>query len=109
MASRLRAHLPPAALFVVLRLALMATLPYAAAHRLDRRPRGYPLPFRRRLFRPERAMSKRLRREDGIALVMALGMTVVMIIFVASMVSYVTTNSTASSTSKARVSAYTLA
>ena len=74
---------------MVLRLALVATLPYAAARRL--------------------ALSKRLRREDGIALVMALGMTVVMIIFVASMVSYVTANSTQSSTSKARVSAYTLA
>jgi len=33
-------------------------------------------------------MSKRLRQEDGIALVMALGITVVLIIFVASMISY---------------------
>jgi Tfp pilus assembly protein PilX len=54
-------------------------------------------------------MSKRLRQEDGIALVMALGITVVLIIFVASMVSYVTGNLTASSTSKARVTAYSLA
>ena len=54
-------------------------------------------------------MSKRLRQEDGIALVMALGITVVLIIFVASMVSYVTGNLTASNTSKARVTAYSLA
>jgi len=35
-------------------------------------------------------MKERLRNEDGIALVMALGMTVVLIIFVASMISYTT-------------------
>jgi Tfp pilus assembly protein PilX len=40
-------------------------------------------------------MSKRLRREDGIALVMALGITVVLIIFVASMISYTSSNSRA--------------
>ena len=49
----------------------------------------------RRLRRPERAMSKRLRQEDGIALVMALGITVVLIIFVASMISYTSSNSRA--------------
>lgn len=37
-------------------------------------------------------MSKRLRHEDGIALVMALGITVVLIIFVASMISYTSSN-----------------
>ena len=40
-------------------------------------------------------MSKRLRQEDGIALVMALGITVVLIVFVASMISYTTSNSRA--------------
>jgi len=40
-------------------------------------------------------MSKRLRQEDGIALVMALGITVVLIIFVASMISYTSSNSRA--------------
>jgi hypothetical protein len=54
-------------------------------------------------------MSKRLRQEDGIALVMALGITVVLIIFVASMVTYVTGGLSASNTSKARVSASALA
>lgn len=44
-------------------------------------------------------MSKRLRREDGIALVMALGITVVLIIFVASMISYTSANSRASTKS----------
>jgi Tfp pilus assembly protein PilX len=37
----------------------------------------------------------RLRQEDGIALVMALGITVVLIIFVASMISYTSSNSRA--------------
>ena len=36
---------------------------------------------------------RRLREEDGIALVMALGITVVLIIFVASMISYTSQNS----------------
>ena len=54
-------------------------------------------------------MSKRLRQEEGIALVMALGITVVLIIFVASMVTYVTGGVSASNTSKARVSASALA
>jgi Tfp pilus assembly protein PilX len=40
-------------------------------------------------------VSKRLRQEDGIALVMALGITVVLIIFVASMISYTSSNSRA--------------
>lgn len=40
-------------------------------------------------------MIKRLRKEDGIALVMALGITVVLIIFVASMISYTSSNSRA--------------
>ena len=40
-------------------------------------------------------MSKRLRQEDGIALVMALGITVVLIIFVASMIDYTSSNSRA--------------
>ena len=44
-------------------------------------------------------MSKRLRQEDGIALVMALGITVVLIVFVASMISYTTSNSRASTKS----------
>ena len=35
-------------------------------------------------------MRERLRNEDGIALVMALGITVVLIIFVASMIAYTT-------------------
>ena len=40
---------------------------------------------------PSGAMRKRLlRSEDGIALVMALGITVVLIIFVASMIAYTT-------------------
>jgi Tfp pilus assembly protein PilX len=56
-----------------------------------------------------RALGKRLRQEEGIALVMALSITVVMIIFVASMVTYVTSNSVAGNTSKGRASAYTLA
>ena len=33
-------------------------------------------------------MSRRLRQEDGIALVMALGITVVLVMFVASMISF---------------------
>ena len=41
-------------------------------------------------------MSERLRREDGIALVMALGITVVLIIFVASMIDYTSSNTRAS-------------
>jgi len=46
-------------------------------------------------------MSKRLRQEDGIALVMALGITVVLIIFVASMISYTSSNSRAATKSSA--------
>ena len=44
-------------------------------------------------------MSKRLRQEDGIALVMALSITVVLIIFVSSMIAYTTSNSRASTKS----------
>ena len=44
-------------------------------------------------------MSKRLRQEDGIALVMALGITVVLIIFVASMIDYTSSNSRAATKS----------
>src|SRR2546427_8156224 len=40
-------------------------------------------------------MSKRLRQEEGIALVMALGITVVLIIFVASMIGYTSSSSRA--------------
>ena len=40
-------------------------------------------------------MSKRLRQEEGIALVMALSITVVLIIFVSSMISYTSSNSRA--------------
>ena len=46
-------------------------------------------------------MRKRLLNEDGIALVMALGITVVLIIFVASMIGYTTSNSRASQVSAA--------
>ena len=46
-------------------------------------------------------MRKRLLNEDGIALVMALGITVVLIIFVASMIGYTTSNSRASQVSTA--------
>jgi Tfp pilus assembly protein PilX len=42
-----------------------------------------------------RALSQRLRREDGIALVLSLGITSVLIIFVASMIEYTTANSRA--------------
>ena len=47
-------------------------------------------------------MSRRPRQEDGIALVMALGITVVLIIFVSSMISYVTSNTTAAVKSNQR-------
>jgi Tfp pilus assembly protein PilX len=43
--------------------------------------------------------AKRLRREDGIALVLSLGITVVLIIFVASMIDYTTSNSRAATRS----------
>ena len=54
-------------------------------------------------------MSKRLRNEEGIALVMALGITVVLIIFVASMISYASQNLRNSNISRSRVSAQTIA
>jgi Tfp pilus assembly protein PilX len=44
-------------------------------------------------------MRKRLQQEDGIALVMALSITVVLIIFVASMISYTSSNSRAATKS----------
>jgi Tfp pilus assembly protein PilX len=50
-------------------------------------------------------MSKRLRQEDGIALVMALSVTVVLIIFVASMISYTSSNSRAAVKSSADLTA----
>jgi len=50
-------------------------------------------------------MSKRLRQEDGIALVMALGITVVLIIFVASMIDYTSANSRASRLSSSQLTA----
>jgi len=50
-------------------------------------------------------MSKRLRQEDGIALVMALSITVVLIIFVASMISYTSSNSRAAVKSSADLTA----
>ena len=53
-----------------------------------------------------RAMRGRLRQEEGIALVMALGITVVLIIFVASMISYTSSNSRASTLSSADLMAH---
>jgi Tfp pilus assembly protein PilX len=50
-----------------------------------------------------------LREEDGIALVMALGITVVLIIFVASMISYTSENSRNANTSDSRLNALALA
>jgi Tfp pilus assembly protein PilX len=50
-------------------------------------------------------MSKRLRQEDGIALVMALGITVVLIIFVASMIDYTSANSRAARVSSNQLTA----
>jgi Tfp pilus assembly protein PilX len=50
-------------------------------------------------------MSKRLRQEDGIALVMALSITVVLVIFVASMISYTSSNSRAAVKSSADLTA----
>ena len=50
-------------------------------------------------------MSKRLRQEDGIALVMALGITVVLIIFVASMIDYTSSNSRAARLSSSQLTA----
>jgi Tfp pilus assembly protein PilX len=50
-------------------------------------------------------MSKRLRQEDGIALVMALGITVVLIIFVASMISYTSQSSRNANVSRSRLTA----
>jgi Tfp pilus assembly protein PilX len=54
-------------------------------------------------------MSKRLRQEDGIALVMALGITVVLIIFVASMISYTSQNGRSANISRSRLSAQLIA
>ena len=51
----------------------------------------------------------RLRQEDGIALVMALGITVVLIIFVASMITYTTSNQRSTSLSGADLQARTYA
>src|SRR5258708_4539696 len=50
-------------------------------------------------------MSKRLLQEDGIALVMALGITVVLIIFVASMIDYTSSNSRAARLSSSQLTA----
>jgi hypothetical protein len=51
---------------------------------------------RSRTLKSMRAFSiERLRQEDGIALVLALGITSVLIIFVASMIDYTTSNSRA--------------
>jgi Tfp pilus assembly protein PilX len=49
--------------------------------------------------------SKRLRQEDGIALVLALGITSVLIIFVASMIDYTTSNSRAARLSSSSLTA----
>jgi Tfp pilus assembly protein PilX len=49
--------------------------------------------------------SKRLRQEDGIALVLALGITSVLIIFVASMIDYTTSNSRAARLSTSSLTA----
>jgi Tfp pilus assembly protein PilX len=53
-------------------------------------------------------MSKRLRQEEGIALVMALSITVVLIIFVASMISYTSQSSRNSNVSRSRLVAQTI-
>jgi Tfp pilus assembly protein PilX len=50
-----------------------------------------------------------LREEDGIALVMALGITVVLIIFVASMIGYTSQNARNANTSDKRIDALALA
>jgi len=50
-------------------------------------------------------MRKRLLQEDGIALVMALGITVVLIIFVASMIDYTSSNSRAARLSSSQLNA----
>ena len=52
---------------------------------------------------------KRVLREEGIALVMALGITVVLIIFVASMISYTSENSRNTNNSNSRLGALALA
>jgi len=49
--------------------------------------------------------SRRLRQEDGIALVLALGITSVLIIFVASMIDYTTSNSRAARLSSSSLTA----
>lgn len=60
----------------------------------------------RRLRRTHGAvMRERLRNEDGIALVMALGITVVLIIFVASMISYTTSGQRAATLGSADLQA----
>jgi Tfp pilus assembly protein PilX len=56
-----------------------------------------------------RALRERVRREDGIALLMALGMMIVLGILVASTISYVTSNSDSANTSNGRTNAFTLA
>jgi Tfp pilus assembly protein PilX len=55
------------------------------------------------------ALRKRLLEEEGIALVMALGITVVLIIFVASMISYTSESSRNSNLSRSRVTAQSIA
>jgi Tfp pilus assembly protein PilX len=50
-------------------------------------------------------MSRRLRQEDGIALVMALGITVVLVIFVASMISFTSSSQRAARLSSGSVQA----
>ena len=54
-------------------------------------------------------MSKRLRQEDGIALVMALGMMIVLVIMVASMISFTSASSRNSRVSNSRVDAQSIA
>jgi Tfp pilus assembly protein PilX len=53
-------------------------------------------------------MTKRLRQDDGIALVMALGITVVLIIMIAAMISYTSQGSRNSNVSRSRLTAHTI-
>ena len=52
-------------------------------------------------------MTRRFRNEDGIALVMALGITVVLIIFVTSMITYTTSSQRGANQSSADLQART--
>ena len=79
------------------------------AQGLDRCPQLDALHRRRDVRDHGGAMIKRLRNEEGIALVMALGITVVLIIFVASMISYASQNLSNSNVSRSRVSAQSIA